>query len=187
MIPGRLFKFRIWDTINRKMIPGDDTPWVVAKIGDKEIPVLTIAFVDGKRQMIPMQSTGLVDEKGQEIFEGDIMASKGNYITDRMDADGKFPNLYNIVVWNYSLSRLGLIPTKEYQSYMANPQSSNCWVCSINTFKDVIGNVFENPELLALSEEPGFQEAKTDLATCGNCGEKAWDGNLCHNCGAKEI
>lgn len=26
-----------------------------------------------------------------------------------------------------------------------------------------------------------------DLATCPQCNEKAWDGRICHACGAKDI
>lgn len=35
--------------------------------------------------------------------------------------------------------------------------------------------------------EDDFDEATPDLESCDQCGEDAWDGRICHCCGAKDI
>ena len=68
-----------------------------------------------------MQFTGLKDKKGKEIYEGDI-------ITTIYDTNG-------IIVFNYSGFEI-----KETDSFR-----------NINSVDKIIGNIFENPELLTKS------------------------------------
>jgi hypothetical protein len=106
----------------------------------------------GKENMTTvMRWTGKADSLGNDIYEGDIMASRGNYITDECDNNGNFLDLYNVVVWNKKMTRFALKPIKEYLAHINNPPCSELdhpWVCSITTFKEVVGNVYQNPELL---------------------------------------
>ena len=41
------------------------------------------------------------------------------------------------------------------------------------------------PEIIETPEEE--EEDNPDLSKCEQCGEKAWDGYICHACGMKEI
>ena len=55
---------------------------------------------------------------------------------------------------------------------------------------EVIGNIFENPELLNSTptvKEDEETEEDEDLEKCEQCGENAWDGYICHSCGMKDI
>lgn len=82
-----------------------------------------------------MQSTGLKDKNGVEIFEGDVLKNTRN---------GKIRRVH----WNpscasFHLSKHGIEESKvEYWS-LSNPQWSY----------EIIGNIYENPELLEQADE----------------------------------
>lgn len=79
---------------------------------------------DEEGRYILMQYTGLKDRDGKEIYEGDILKGEGE------------------VVW-FELSA----------SFRVNPSRENNDICFTNSFAniddcEIIGNVYENPELL---------------------------------------
>lgn len=85
-----------------------------------------------------MQSTGLFDKNGKEIFEGDVVNA---YDTDRNEGRiYKTTNLIGIVTYreNAFCLKQGNVLT-------------DLWVHSEEV--EVIGNIYENPELLESVEE----------------------------------
>ena len=79
-----------------------------------------------------MQSTGLFDKNGKEIFEGDILACK---------TDDEVINLN--VFWDEEHA-LFMFESKKY-----NEQEPLAELVENNTYPfEIIGNVYENPELL---------------------------------------
>ena len=73
--------------------------------------------------MIPLQYTGLKDKNGTEIYEGDIIKTKDFYECEELVFKGKIEVV------------------KSLDNYINR--------CSfIDTSGEVIGNVYENPELL---------------------------------------
>lgn len=86
-------------------------------------------------EVVLMQSTGLKDKNGVEIFEGDVLKNTRN---------GKIRRVH----WNpscasFHLSKHGIEESKvEYWS-LSNPQWSY----------EIIGNIYENPELLEQADE----------------------------------
>lgn len=77
--------------------------------------------------------TGLTDEKGRKIFEGDIVAFLDTYSTDSGMAEGYCTGC---VKWD----------DDELCFYVTNRLSAESWEV-LNECK-VIGNMFDNPELL---------------------------------------
>ncbi|UBM05158.1 YopX family protein [Enterococcus mundtii] len=128
MIP----KFRVWDKNNKCMHEvrsiwiGDDFPLnshVVYSLGN----TVEVIFDDIEL----MQATGLKDKNGVEIFEGDIIKNSNGstgYVTYLQQEAGF------VVVLKKSDYRLGHRNTGE--SYAEA------------TSHEVIGNIYENPELL---------------------------------------
>jgi len=53
---------------------------------------------------------------------------------------------------------------------------------------EIVGNIFEGvtKEVTPEPEEEN-EEDELDLSSCEQCGERAWDGYICHLCGAKNI
>ena len=76
---------------------------------------------------IPMQSTGLVDKNGKEIFEGDIV---------KMAKDVYSEPTYYEVVRHYG------------GAYRLESKQHGCEVWLRHTDCEVVGNIYENKELL---------------------------------------
>lgn len=127
MIP----RYRAWDTTNKEMFK--DT-FAITESGQVVVvdqsSILTspdYIFVDN---LVIMQSTGLYDKNGKEIFEGDLLGTKDgllNGIVEYREDLGMFVN--NLIRYN-NFERL----------------------CNVASSRKIIGNVYENPELLEVTE-----------------------------------
>ena len=120
MIP----KFRAWLKNDKEIIDVDEIHWF-----DGELDIIGdyITFVRKADEIELMQSTGLKDKNGKEIFEGDILKSN-KYITSVFYERGaycvKFSRTPNTTVTMNVISFIEKYKTK------------------------IIGNIYENPELL---------------------------------------
>lgn len=52
---------------------------------------------------------------------------------------------------------------------------------------EVVGNIFEGVTKLIESIKEDNEDDDLGLNTCEQCGEKGWDGYICHACGLKII
>jgi len=129
------FKFRAWDTDGKFM--KDHINLMAHRYYHKGDTI----FNDS--EYIIMQSTGLKDKNGKLIYEGDILASHHYSVHF----------LHHIVTWSeeYSQWRCNSMGAKDKHDgcaqmfvYMKDPAvlTDGC---------EIIGNIYENPELLEAS------------------------------------
>ena len=124
MIP----RFRAWDTTNKEMFK--DT-FAITESGQIVVVDQSSVFVSPDYvfvdNLVIMQSTRIKDKNGEEIFEGDILKSN-KYITSVFYERGaycvKFSRTPNTTVTMNVISFIEKYKTK------------------------IIGNIYENPELL---------------------------------------
>ena len=126
MIP----KFRAYDSgsLYRMYQPdevmvGDGNIWIIDEDG-----VACEWIVNNDLNL--MQSTGLKDKNGKEIFEGDVLGTKDGLL------NGVVEYRSDLGMWTNSLIR--------YNNFER--------LCIIALSKEVIGNIYENPELLEVTE-----------------------------------
>jgi uncharacterized phage protein (TIGR01671 family) len=111
----------------------------------------TDGYIDGDcticpNECVPMQSTGLTDKNGVEVFEGDILRLEGQYYedtnpifrvdgpTDYLDAEGWADTTH----YGYRVTRLD----SDRHSHRTLPDALS------DLKMIVVGNIYENPELV---------------------------------------
>jgi hypothetical protein len=130
MIP----KYRAWDTTNKEMFKDTfaitESGQVVVVEQENVMCPPDYVFVDN---LVIMQSTGLFDEKGEEIFEGDIV---------------QFEDCYEVSDFLYI--NTGIIEWCQGGFHVTNRDSVLMEDLLDGDSLDVtiIGNIYENPELL---------------------------------------
>lgn len=124
----KVAKFRIWDEYTKKMyLPerlfcqADGTVWHVDVGGHK-------SFVLGRGVHQLMQYTGLKDKHDQEIYEGDIVNQLSEMTYDDIQGVVKF------IDGSY------LIETADGKT--------GYYLFGEVVYNEVIGNIYENPELI---------------------------------------
>ena len=122
MIP----KFRAWLKNDKEMIDVDEIHWVN---GELDIIGDYITFVRKADEIELMQSTGLKDKNGKEIFEGDIVDYKGRKA---------------VVKWHGSYA--SFIYRFVDELHKRNEEWKPLYLSYYHF--EIIGNIYENPELL---------------------------------------
>lgn len=133
MIP----KYRAWDKKDK----------VIREVTAIDWSLEYVEFMNGAVErsfddLILMQSTGLKDKNGVEIFEGDIVKtfSNINKFTDSF-AENVEPNYgYTSIVRDGASFKMTY---KGKPSYVLNENAG-----SMAEYMEVLGNIWENPELL---------------------------------------
>lgn len=127
MIP----KFRAWDELSKKMFQVNFIDFI------KKYVFLTVdenwITKKGINKVVLMQSTGLFDKNGVEIYEGDIVEVQKGFliIIDYRINDG---------CW-----RLKPLNNQRGCSYFSNYYDKSSW--------EITGNIYENPELLEVEND----------------------------------
>ena len=119
----REIKFRAWDKGKKRMTYSDDEG---VSVGG-----LLTGYEDYPEEVTLMQYTGLKDKNGKEIYEGDIVAFWKEYPLVVSFNDDNYGG-----VWGWNL--LQADGTAECYYYGLSP----------NENYEVIGNIYENPELV---------------------------------------
>ena len=141
--PNR-FHFRVWDKLLNIFVHG----FSITGYGK--------IFFDVEEQdpndYVLMQSTGLLDRDGKEIFEGDIVSipyvdPKGRIDIETENGRSKVGFVHGQFVF-YSTEPIALYDwcEKDKGEYVSN--YGNLTITKDKTYIKVIGNVYENPDLL---------------------------------------
>lgn len=124
MIP----RYRAWDKIHKTMYEVDDIMSI--DFGKSEIGVKTLFFERTSRydfdDIVLMQSTGMTDKNGREIFEGDILDSEDSFLAGVVELRQNLGMFVSTLLKYNNFERL----------------------CNVLDSTQIIGNVWENPELL---------------------------------------
>jgi uncharacterized phage protein (TIGR01671 family) len=137
---NRVIKFRVWDKDEEKMdynvgLVGNRILFEYGDIESDDSSVEAISYVDidehNEKYFEIMQYTGLKDKNDKEIYEGDIIEITWSY--DK--SIHKFKVYYDCENAYYSLKEIGRDDLDVLCGYSKGQI-------------EVIGNIYENPELL---------------------------------------
>lgn len=126
-IQNREIKFRAWD--DGQMIYSHNNSV------NSDSQQLSWFFNRIHKDAVTMQSTGLLDKNDKEIYEGDIVKSnhQNNFVIERINGGLQ---MYNIKHYGQQHNELIAEAT-------CNAQTKS-WLSNA----EVIGNIYENPELI---------------------------------------
>ena len=133
-------RYRVWVKTEKRIVFSDDI--LSIDYENKEIVTQQVYFVNGLPddrdiycydfdEIELMQSTGLKDKNGKEIFEGDIVKMAKDVYSE--------PTYYEVV-----RHRGG--------AYRLESKQHGCELWLRHTDCEVVGNIYENPELLEESK-----------------------------------
>ena len=132
-----LLRFRAWNKATKEMYEVDDIMSI--DFGESKISVKTLFFERTNyydfNDIVLMQSTGLLDKNGKEIFEGDVVT--GGYTT------GDIKN--HPTLGFYMVDDNG---TERWFSDNATIEDFEEDVETAHKILEIIGNIYKNPELV---------------------------------------
>lgn len=155
----REIEFRAWNKKHKQMLYNAELatvdirekPELMEKCNGFEITTF-FHIAPHDQNIVLMQYTGLKDKNGKEIYEGDVVEGTVNFpqlLTGDTDANSNF-KMCGIVEYNYSGYILRCVQSRcdkdregmvNWFDFMGNEGE-------IFDEKAVIGNIYENPELL---------------------------------------
>lgn len=142
------FRLKFWDKTCKNIVyPSEDL------IYKTENSRLDISGMLSSERFIPLQCTGLRDKNGKLIFEGDIVKSSTTYWNGEVYSDN------GLICWDRTKWQIGVMKYERPKSRQNKRYDRALDFARFVSFQDntplkkfanveVIGNVYENPELL---------------------------------------
>ena len=151
----REIKFRVFAKKSKIMFVVDEIIWKGNRIhqirgvfGDNEPIGARRGFVNFSKDLAIMQSTGLKDKKGVEIFEGDVVKCYNKHLNYDFSSDKNIPGYGFAVIknsgWSFYYDKI----KADNKWFFYYPEGDNFYPDNIDMIIEVIGNIHENPELL---------------------------------------
>ncbi|WP_405152893.1 YopX family protein [Paenibacillus sp. FSL K6-0108] len=152
----REIKFRAWNKQTKRLVSNDvfrDIGRELVEFAKKSMPKSRVIanakggllIANDADELVFMQFTGLQDRKNKDIYEGDIM----DYFTYVMCNERR----KGIVCFDEKQSKYKIVPFEMYELNAGNGgYTGHSFDSAICAGSEVIGNVYENPELLAPKE-----------------------------------
>ena len=150
---GREIKFRGWHTIKKIMFSAETmandqlTLLPTGQFINVSGQSTKLSRIFSREEFIPIQFTGLLDKNRKEIYEGDIVVKKGYIWFD----EGK-PNYRGTVEWIYSQWQVVAHCINVDKRGISNGINEGLNDDGVEEGKksgwEIIGNIYENPELL---------------------------------------
>lgn len=135
----RPIKFRVWDIKNKKFIYEYDACHKRLAISfDGKVYHGGYDDVLSTSDYIIQQYTGLNDYKGKEIYEGDII----HYLFDGASYPKEAQDKYLTCVYD-----------SDFGGFCFDDADSSYYWAEVRGYVEVVGNIFENPELLDKPKE----------------------------------
>lgn len=136
MIP----RYRAWDKTCKTMYEADDVMYIDFR--EKEICVETLFFEKASRydfdDIVLMQSTGLKDKNGKEIFEGDVVTD-GHTTGD---------------IKNHPTLGFYMVDDNGIERFFSDGSTIEDFEEDVETVArilEILGNIYTNPELAEVS------------------------------------
>lgn len=121
-------KFRAWDKLRKRISVVDRIYFDTEGVQLRDDGGL---YWRHFREVILMQSTGLFDKNGKEIFEGDIIGSKDGLL------NGVVLYRSDLAMWTVDLIR--------YNNFER--------LCNVASSREIIGNIHENKDILEVADD----------------------------------
>ena len=133
----RIIKFRFWSPLEKRFV---GSPRIWCRIDG----IIDVEHNHG--DIIPQQFTGLRDNNGKEIYEGDILEinySAGHERDSTYDIYGKF----QVILKNGEWKAVGENLWGDDEEYSVWGETTD-YAIKKGVKTEIIGNIFENSELL---------------------------------------
>lgn len=135
----REIKFRLWDTNIKTMFT-----WKQILLRWNSFSILTCPY------LIPMQYTGLKDRNGKEIYEGDILKVETAWYKSRKAKEEDKFNIGVKGITYWTVEHMIFSSSVGFRVYGIDRRFNKVLTPNMifNNNAEVVGNIYDNPELL---------------------------------------